>query len=117
MAHNTRIKPQAADTVGLTAMYSKIGTDVKNCAVAVAHFSMNSDMDEIQFIAAYMWNAAAADAWLLDNSSIVPIRADYITLTPINLDKAVVDQCLDYLLTLPQFNGSQGGATMVWAKS
>jgi hypothetical protein len=116
MAHNTRIKPQAGDSIGLTALYSKIGTDLGNCRVLATRFTYNWGSDQVQFEARYMYNNTAADAWLANNESVNPIRVDEIAITGIDLDKSIIDQCLDHLLTLPQFNGSQDG-TLPWVKT
>lgn len=117
MAHNTRIKPQASDTVGLSANYARIGTDLKNAAVVASHFMYNYASDTLSFDAVYLFNNAAADSWLIAEGSVQPIRTDNITITGINLDISIVDQCLNYLLTMTQFNGSQGGGSLIWVKA
>jgi hypothetical protein len=117
MAHNTRIKPQAADTMGLTALFSRIGVDIGGCRVVATHFNYQWGSRELTFDAAYLMNNAAADAYIADNNSVNPIRMDTYNVGDVDLDKSLVDQCLDHLLTLQQFNGSQGGATLAWVKT
>lgn len=113
---NTRIKPQAADTTGLTAVYSNIGVDVKNCAVVATDFIYQYANDTITFDVYYYWNSAAADTWFTDKS-INPFKPVLnMSIVGIDPNKSLVNQCLDYLLTLPQFNGSQLN-TLIWVKA
>jgi hypothetical protein len=112
---NSIIKPNAADTVGLTAGFSGLGQDVKNSQVMASNFSFANQI--LVFEALYFYNATHKTAYLADRNLAPPCKSESYTIdTGLDLNKSVIDQCLDYLLTLPQFNGSQP-STLVWIKS
>ena len=113
----TFIKPDAADTVGLTATHSMIGTDIKNCAVLPRNFEYNYQGNQLKFVVSYFWNVAAMNTYIASPSDVHPIREDQFTLDGNDPARSLVKQALDYLLTLPQFNGSQGGGTLVWVET
>lgn len=113
----TRIKPDAADTVGMTAMYAKIGVDVKNAVTYVTNFNYTWGQDQITFEAKSFYNNAALNQHLLDNT-VEPFKnTEYILFNGIDPNKSLINQCLDYLLALPQYNGSQGGGSLPWVKA
>jgi hypothetical protein len=56
------------------------------------------------FKVAYLWNAAAASAYINDPLGAVhPFLEEDYAFTGIDEDKPLREQCLDYLLTLPRF--------------
>lgn len=113
---NSFIKPQAADLVGLTTDFSGLGQDVKNSNVVAAHFSYAWSNDLLIFDALYFYNNVHRNAYFANQNTAPPCKTESYTISGIDLNKPLVDQCLDQLLTLPQFNGSQP-STLVWVKS
>jgi hypothetical protein len=114
----TYLKPDAADTVGLTPLHSRIGTDVKNCAVLPRNLEYSFQGDHLKFLASYFWNVTAMNDFIANGgSNLGPFREDLFDLSGGgDPARSLVRQALDHLLTLPQFDGSQPG-TLIWVET